>query len=75
MTAANRVAQLHLPELEMFEPRATRKQESPQIICLWRWLRVWLSRKLGLLSQLGLFFLEIGLVVWAGHGLLNAKRR
>ena len=71
MPTANRVGRVPSPELELLEPRATRKQKSPQVgvaIMLFRpGLRMLLSRQLGLLSLLEFFFVEIGLIIRAGH--------
>ena len=71
MTTANRVGRLHPPEVELPKPRTAREQKSPQVgvgIMGFRLrLRILLSRQLGLLSLFELFFVEIGLLVRAGH--------
>lgn len=78
LTTANRVGWLYPPEVELLEPWAAWEQKSPQVGTgidrVRLWLRVLLSGQLGLLGLLGLFFLEIGLVIWAGHRSLGTGR-
>lgn len=71
MTTANRIGWVYPPEIELAESWTAWQQKSPQVgfgIGFVRLrLRVLLSGQLGLLSLLEFFFVEIGLVVRAGH--------
>ena len=75
LTTANRVGWLYPPEVELLEPRTAWEQKSPQVGIGIDRVRLWLlGGQLGLLGLLGLFFLKIGLVIWAGHRSLGTGR-